>query len=75
MASFTSFLYSILKVLYFTLGIKQDDVLESITEIEKTSKKINSFNTTDSNPSLDLAKWITVIPIIYYPFGLQSAVI
>ena len=75
MASFTSFLYSILKVLYSTLGIKQEDVLESITEMKKTSKKINSFNIIDSNPSLDLAKWITVIPIIYYLFGLQSAVI
>lgn len=72
-ASFTSYLYSILKVLHVTLGIKQEDILESILELENLKKKINSLNLTDSNPSLNLAKWITGIPIIYYPFGLQSA--
>jgi len=72
-ASFTSYLYTILKVLHFTLGIKQEDVMESITELENLNKKINSSNLTDSNPSLDLAKWITDIPMIYYPLGLQSA--
>ena len=72
-ASFTSYLYTILKVLHFTFGIKQEDILESITELENLNKKINSSNLTDSNPSLDLAEWITGIPVIYYPFGLQSA--
>jgi len=72
-ASFTSYLYSILKVLHFTLGIEQEDILESITELENLNKKINSSNLTDSNPSLGLAKWITNIPMIYYPLGLQSA--
>jgi len=72
-ASLTSYLYTILKVLHFTFGIKQEDILESITELENLNKKINSSNLTDSNPSLDLAKWITGIPMIYYPFGLQSA--
>jgi len=72
-ASFTSYLYTILKVLHSTLGIKQEDVLESITELENLNKKINSSNLTDSNTSLDLAKWITDVTVIYYPFGLQSA--
>ena len=71
-ASFTSYLYTILKVLHTTLGIKQEDILESISELEKTSEKINSLNLTNSNPSLDLAKWIKGTPLIYYPFGLQS---
>jgi len=74
-ASFTSYLYSMLNVLHATLGIKQEDILESITEMEKLGKKISSFNLTDSNPSLDLAKWVVGIPLIYYPFGLQSTAI
>lgn len=74
-ASFTSYLYSILKVLYATLKIKQHDILESIIELENLSKKINSSNLTDSNSSLNLAQWITDIPMIYYPFGLQSVAI
>jgi len=72
-ASFTSYLYTILNVLHFTLEIKQEDILESITELENLNKKINSSNLTDSNPSLNLAEWITGIPMIYYPFGLESA--
>ena len=74
-ASFTSYLYTILKVLYETLGINQNDILESIDELYNNSKKINSLNLTDKNPSLILAKWITGIPMIYYPFGLKSACI
>jgi len=74
-ASFTSFLYTILKVLHSTLGIKKSDILESITELENTGKIINSSNLSDENPALSLAEWINGIPIIYYPFGLQSAAI
>jgi glucose/mannose-6-phosphate isomerase len=72
-ASFTGYLYSILKVLHYTLKIKKEDILESINEMEKISKKIGSMNLTNSNPSLNLAIWINAIPSIYYPFGLQSA--
>ena len=71
-ASFTSYLYTILKVLHSTLEIKQQDILESITELENTSKKIGSLNLTKNNLSLNLAEWVTDIPMIYYPFGLQS---
>lgn len=74
-ASFTSYLYSILRVLHSFLQIKKQDILESIAEMENLSKKINSLNLTDSNPSLNLAKWITAIPVIYYPFGLQSVAV
>jgi len=72
-ASFTSYLYTMLKVLHKTLGIKEEDIVESISELEKINKKICSSNLTDSNPSLNLAKWITGVPMVYYPFGLQSA--
>ena len=74
-ASFTSYLYTMLNVLQSTLQIKREDVLESIEILENLSKKINSSNLTDDNISLNLAKWIKEIPIIYYPFGLQSAAI
>lgn len=72
-ASFTSYLYSMLNVLHSTLEIKQNDILESIFELEKLKQKISSVNLTDSNASLKLARKITGIPCIYYPFGLQSA--
>ena len=29
----------------------------------------------ENNPALSLAKWITGMPLIYYPWGLQSAAI
>jgi len=74
-ASFTSYLYAMLKVLYSTLEIKQQDILESIRELESLSKKIGSSNLTENNPSLRLAEWISGITIIYYPFGLQTAAI
>jgi glucose/mannose-6-phosphate isomerase len=71
--SFTSYLFVILKVLHAKLGIKQEDILESITKLENLNKKISSSNLTDENPSLSLAKWLNCTPMIYYPFGLQSA--
>ena len=74
-ASFTSFLYTMLNVLQSTLEIKKQDIFESIKKMEELNKKINSSNLTDDNPSLNLAKWINDIPIIYYPYGLQSAAI
>ena len=61
-----------MKVLHITLGINQKDILESITELEKMHAEINSSNLTNSNVALNLAKWITNTPMIYYPFGLQS---
>ena len=72
-ATFPSFLYTILKVLYQTLEIKEEDIIDSIKKLENLQKIINSSNLTDSNTSLNLAKTIKSIPIIYYPLGLQSA--
>ena len=74
-SSFTSYLYTMLKVLHSALEIKLHDILESITELENISKKIGSSNLTKNNPSLSLAELITDIPMIYYPFGLQSVAI
>jgi len=72
-ASFSGYVYSILKVLNSVIPIQKNDILESLEQLEKTSQKINSNNLTETNPSLELAKWISGIPLIYYPFGLQAA--
>ena len=72
-ASFCEYVYSILKVLNSIIPIQKNDVIESIKELETTSKQINSMNLTENNPSLDLAEWVSGIPLIYYPFGLQAA--
>jgi|TARA_B110000438_G_scaffold137141_1_gene132495 glucose/mannose-6-phosphate isomerase len=74
-ASFTSYLYTMLKVLYSSLEINQEDIFESIKELEKNCQKINSLNLNKDNPSLNLANWIDGIPIIYYPFGLEAVAI
>ena len=68
-------MYTILNVLQSTLEIKKQDIFESIRKMEELSKKINSSNLTDDNPSINLAKWIKDISVIYYPYGLQSAAI
>ncbi len=74
-ASFTRFLYSILKVLGPVLPVKKIDILDSINQLEKLRKQISSKNLDKKNPSLCLAEWISGIPVIYYPFGLQAAAI
>ena len=74
-ASFTEFLYSMLKVLQFIIPIEEQDVTESIVQLEKLCKTISSKNLSRDNPSLKLAEWIKGIPMIYYPWGLQSAAI
>jgi len=74
-ASFSCYLYSILNVLEDVIPLKKQDVKESISLLMKTRKEISSTNLTNSNPALSLAKWISGIPIIYYPWGLHSAAI
>ena len=74
-AAFPAYVYSILKVFHKTLKIKQEEIFESIKKLEMLNREINSSNLSNENPSLSLAKWISSTPIIYYPFGLQSAAI
>ncbi|MGH1521460.1 MAG: SIS domain-containing protein [Nitrosopumilus sp.] len=74
-ASFTSFLYSMLKILNPVIPIATNEISESITEMKNLSKNINSENLTDNNLALQLANWIDGIPLIYYPSGLQAAAI
>ena len=74
-ASFTSFLYSMLNVLEPVIAIKKDDIMDSISCLEDLRKKISYNNLNENNPSLELAKWIKGIPLIYYPWGLEAAAI
>lgn len=73
-ASFPIFLYTILNVLEQLIPVKKSDVAESISFLKKTSKQINSLN-LNSNPSLELARWIKGTPMIYYPMGLRPAAV
>ena len=74
-ASFPGFLYTILKVLGPVLPLKEKDIMESIRELEKTSRIISSKNLDRNNSSLQLAEWISGLPVIYYPFGLQASAV
>ena len=74
-ASLVGFLYSSLNILKEIIPIQKNDVEESLSELNKTQNKISTSNLNSNNPSLDLANWITDIPIIYYPAGLQAAAI
>jgi len=73
--SLTSFLYSMLKILEPILPIEKTDIIESIKQLEILGKQISSINLSSENPSLNLAEWISGIPLIYYPHGLQTAAI
>ena len=74
-ASFTSFLYAMLHVLKPIIPIEENDIVQSIKSMEDISKKINSKKISKDNPSIQIAEWIKDIPIIYYPWGLQSVAI
>ncbi|WP_320408990.1 SIS domain-containing protein [Candidatus Nitrosotenuis cloacae] len=74
-ASLTSFLFAMLKILQPIITIKKTDVVESIENLEYIQEKISSANLTSENSALSLADWISNIPVIYYPWGLQAAAI
>jgi glucose/mannose-6-phosphate isomerase len=74
-ASFITFTYSILASLNSIIPIKKNEIMESLNELDILKKQICSQNISDSNPAINLASWISNIPIIYYPHGLQSAAI
>ncbi len=74
-ASFPTFLYSMLNVLEPILPLKKEDIHESLNYLKEMQAKISYNNLTDSNLALNLAEWITNIPVIYYPWGLQAAII
>jgi glucose/mannose-6-phosphate isomerase len=74
-ASFIGFLYSTLNILEPIIPISKNEIGKSIISLSHTKKEIDSNNLNERNSSLELAGWIKSIPIIYYPWGLQSAAI
>jgi len=73
--SFVTFLYSMLKSLEIVTNVKKNDILESISFLKKQRTNISFKNLNEDNQSLKLASWIKSIPLIYYPWGLQSSAI
>jgi len=74
-SSLVAYLYSMLKVLEPILPITEIEINNSIKKLYETKKQISSKNLSMNNPSLVLAKSLSIIPLIYYPFGLESAAI
>lgn len=70
-ASFINYVYSILNILNPIIPIKKQDIFESIDELTKLSKQINS-SVKKQNPSFLIANWLSGIPLMYYPWGLQA---
>jgi glucose/mannose-6-phosphate isomerase len=72
-ASFVKFTFSILKTLSSIIPINKQEITQSIESLENLSQKISSDNLSETNPSFNLANFISGIPLIYYPYGLQSS--
>jgi len=74
-ASFTAYLFGMLASLTNVLPIRETDVSESISLMQNLQKKISSSHLDSENPALELAERVNGVPLIYYPWGLQSAAI
>jgi len=74
-ASFPKYVFSMLRTLESVIPVKKSDVLDTISKMEIVRKNIFSNNLNENNAALNLAKWITGTPVLYYPWGLQSAAI
>ena len=74
-ASYPTYVYSLIKALQPIIPIEKDDILESLSALSMQQEKIGIHNLTNSNPSLQLAKWMSGIPLLYFPSGLQAAAI
>mgnify|MGYP006107560869 CR=1 FL=1 len=73
--SFMSYLYSILYMIKPLVPISKNEIYESLSALHDLSQKIKSSNMSSDNPSIELAEWIHLNPVIYFPSGLQSAAI
>lgn len=73
--SLVAYLYSMLKVLKPIIPISENEVNMSIKKLKITQKLISSENLHSSNLSLKIAKSISKIPVIYFPYGLGSVAI
>ena len=73
--SFPKYVFSMLRTLESVIPVKKSDVLDAISKMEIVRKNIFSNNLNENNTALNLAKWITGTPVLYYPWGLESAAI
>ena len=73
--SFPAFLYAMLHILEPILPLTKKDIIDSIEELKKMKKQISVNNLENSNPAIQLANWITGVPVILYPHGFQAAAI
>ena len=74
-SSFVKFVYSLLKILEPILPITKEDIIQSIDKMKELRNDISSTNLSQNNSAIKLAEWITGIPIIYYPWGLNAVAI
>ena len=74
-SSFVKFTYSLLKILESIIPISKEEVIDSINTMKVLRENISSKNLSDKNSAIKLAKWITDIPLIYYPWGLNAVAI
>ena len=74
-ASFPKYIFSILNTLESIIPVKKSEVVDAISKMEEMSQRISSNNLNENNIALNIAEWITGTPVIYYPWGLQSAAI
>ena len=74
-ASFPKYIFSILNTLESIIPVKKSEVVDAICKMEVMSQRISSNNLNENNIALNIAEWITGTPVIYYPWGLQSAAI
>lgn len=73
--SLVIYLYSMLKVLKPIIPISENEVNMSIKKLKMTQKLISSKNLQSTNLSLKIAKSISNIPVIYFPYGLGAVAI
>lgn len=74
-ASFSSFLYSMLRILQPILSVHEKEILDSLNQLFVTKQKIYSKNITDTNPSIDLAWWFPKTPVVYYSKLLEASAV
>ncbi len=74
-ASFPSFLFSILNVLSPIIPIPEKDIEDALDKMQEVKKLISIKNKSENNVAMSLAKWLSDVPLIYYPWGLECVAI
>ena len=74
-ASFPSFLFSILNILFPIIPIEEKDIQNALDKMQEVKKIISIKNNSNNNVAMSLAKWISNVPLIYYPWGLECVAI